>query len=179
MTIASLVADWNAAIEGNKQIVDNANAALQDQFDRGTISGQALIKGLKPSPQPLKAPPLAWSKWFLRTWGWSMLSRQSDAQASLPYDHWDMKHAREKVASLASSMGVHPALIINWDQLWRASWQFGGKLLWKPRSATGKRIHRQKAPKRIEKKLHAVKGARRSITEAKFHLAFFSCLFVC
>lgn len=167
VTIASLVADWNASLEKNQEIVEAANEELKQQFDNGNISAQAYLKGLRPSPQKVKPPSLTWSRWFLRVWGWSLLSRQSDAQASLPYDSFDMQQARARVASLTKESGVHPALIINYDQLWRASWQFGGKLMWKARSGIGKRMARKKAPKRAEKKLHSVKGARRSVTAAR------------
>lgn len=171
VTIASLVVDWNASLEKNQEIVSASNEELKQQLDNGTISAQAYLKGLRPVPEKLKPPSVGWSRWFLRVWGWSLLSRQSDAQASLAYDSFDMQQARAKVDSLTKEKGVHPALIINYDQLWRASWQFGGKLMWKARSGIGKRLPRKKAPKRCEKKLHAVKGARRSVTEARIILA--------
>ena len=170
-TINSLIDDWNASMEQNIKIIQDENMKLQQDYDAKKISPHEFLAGWQPLPQALNHPGSEWSKWFLRNWGWSLLSRQSDAQASLPYDHPDMVQARAQVAELSTR--THGALIINFDQLWRASWQFGGKLLYKGREDTGKRVQRKRAPKRIEKKLHCVKGARRSITVPQFEIASF------
>jgi len=169
-TVSSLITDWNASLEQNKIIIEEANQQLKAKLDAKEIDPKQFLIGWQPVPQFLRSPGLQWSKWFLRSWGWSLLSRQSDAQASLPYDHYDMVQARAKVAKMTAEDNIHPGLIINFDQLWRASWQFGGKLLYKAREHAGQRVARRKAPKRTEKKLHSVKGARRSITVTCFNL---------
>eukprot|EP00435_Cladocopium_sp_Y103_P041849 s3536_g11.t1 len=155
-TITSLVQDWNASLEQNGKIIEDSNAKLKQQLEAGVIDPREFLAGFQPAPRPVEPPSQQWSKWFLRAWGWSLLSRQSDAQQTLPYEHYDMVQARSQVADIAKE--AHGALIINFDQLWRASWQFGGKLLYKDRAKSGLRAARKKAPKRMEKKLHSIKG---------------------
>ena len=111
-TVSSLITDWNASLEQNKIIIEEANQQLKAKLDAKEIDPKQFLIGWQPVPQFLRSPGLQWSKWFLRSWGWSLLSRQSDAQASLPYDHYDMVQARAKVAKMTAEDNIHPGLII-------------------------------------------------------------------
>ena len=166
MTIISLIDDWNNSLEKNRDIIELNNKELKQSLEEGKIEPEVFMKSFQPVPTAVKHPSISWSRWFLRSWGWSLLTKQSDAQLSLPFEHYDMVQARSLVASMVDVHKVHPALLVNFDQLWRSSWQCSGKLLFKDRGHAGKRVHRAKAPKRMEKKLHAVKGARRSVTDS-------------
>lgn len=169
--MSSLVKDWNEKLASNRTIIEAANQQLREQYNDGKIDPREYLAAYQPVPEPLKLPNISWAKSFLRTWGWSLLSRQSDAQAALPFEHADMVAARAKVAKMTSEEKVHEALIINFDQLWRACWQWGGKLLYKDRANTAKRTCKKAAPKRLDKKLRCVKGARRSVTVPRFDVS--------
>ena len=83
-----------------------------------------------PRPRKLRTPDRRWGSWFLKKYGWSLLSRSSDQQQSLPYSHDDMRVAREDYQKLLQS-GVHGALILNYDQLWRCCWSHNSRLMFK------------------------------------------------
>ena len=60
---------------------------------------------------------------------------------------------------------MHKFLILNYDQLWRNCWQMSRyKLCFKNRSGAGKRVRKVAAGMRADKKIHSVRGSRRSIT---------------
>ena len=115
-----------------------------------------------PRPRKLRTPDRRWGSWFLKKYGWSLLSRSSDQQQSLPYSHDDMRVAREDYQKLLQS-GVHGALILNYDQLWRCCWSHNSRLMFKAGNA-GKATPRKAAPARANKKVDAVKHARRGVT---------------
>lgn len=176
VTAKSLVEDWNKMLEENKQIIQDSNQSLKQMYEKGTISAASLCEAWKPLPKPVSPPGYRWSRWFLKQYGWSLLSRQPDNQAWLPYEHSDMIAARAYVNGLVEQEKVHPATILNYDQLWRCCWSFSGKLMMKDRTKMQKRSRRGKIHKRVDKKLHAVKGNRRSVTVSRLHTAFcFNC----
>lgn len=163
-TAADLVKDWNNALEANREIIKEANLALKKKLEDKEISPTAFIAAYQPEPQLVKEPRLPWGRWFLREYGWSLLSRCSDSQAWLPFNHPEMVQARATVRALFEEKGVHPCCLLNFDQLWRQCWSYSGKLLMKERNHMGKRTKRSKCHKRADKKLHTVKGNRRSMT---------------
>lgn len=165
MTIEGLVRDWNKNIPNMAQAVKQSNQVLLDEMESGQLEAEAVIKAWMPTPSELPLPGSRWARWFLKEWGWSWLSRASDTQSWLPYSHPDMKAQRERLKTLLVSGRVHPALVLNFDQLWRSCYQFGGTLLYKERKRVGSKSKRCKAPKKSDKKLHMVKGARKGITE--------------
>ena len=116
-----------------------------------------------PKPRPLKPPSRQWASWFLRQYGWSLLSRGNDTQLSLPYCHEDMRRAREAYRALVDDKGVHGALVLNFDQLWRTAWGSNSKLLFKT-GCPGEPSQKSKAGARTSKKIDAVKHQRRGMT---------------
>ena len=179
-TAIDLCDDWNKALQDNVQIIRAANSELRSKFEASQISSRAFIAGFQAEPKPVKPPTLQWGRWFLQKYGWSLLSRCSDQQSWLPFNHPEMIAARQAVQDLFDAHNVHPAMVLNFDQLWRQSWSFTGKLLLKDRKAMGCRRNRSKCSKRADKKLHAVKGNRRSMTVPWFLTKHFVCsLFVC
>eukprot|EP00438_Fugacium_kawagutii_P029588 Skav213420 [mRNA] locus=scaffold38:167382:172740:- [translate_table: standard] len=112
---------------------------------------------------PVEKPSTAWVYNFLKRFGWSLLSSSSE-QASLGYNHPDMKLYRQHVENMIAE-GVHQHLILNFDQVWRCAFQWNGKMHWKARDLVGKPSSKTKAPKKLDKKRHAVRGARESLTD--------------
>ena len=80
-----------------------------------------------------------------------------------------MQRSRQETMELIAKAGVHRYLLLNYDQLWRAAWTPSGskfKLHYKHRSGAGKRVPKRRAGAREDKKIHSVRGSRRSITVA-------------
>ena len=115
-TARSLIHDWNTNIESIGEEVKLHNAQLIQDFRDGKLHPVAFQKGLEPLPKRLKEPSKSWCQWFRQAWGWSMLSRSSDTQAWLSYDHPDMVMAREAVRELETVHGCHDGMIINCRQ---------------------------------------------------------------
>ena len=78
-----------------------------------------------------------------------------------------MKMYREHYQDLLKD-GVRPYMVLNFDQLWRCAFSWDGKMQWKERGSIGKRGRKRRAPRQLDKKRHAVRGARKSITVARF-----------
>lgn len=124
-----------------------------------------------PIPQLIDPPGAIWAQWFKEAYGWSLLTRRGDDQQWLPYHHPDMVQSRAATQALIDEQEVNKFLILNYDQIWRSSWSMEHhKLHYKVRSKAGKRGSKRKAPHQEAKKVHAVKGSRRSMTVAKFEL---------
>ena len=158
----SLVHDWNDGMEEAIQAVRKQNEELKAKYDRKEISAEGVAKGLLEEPTKLKPPGLRWCRQFRDRFGWSLLTRSVE-QASLPWDHPDMEWSRNQFQMMLAS-GVHPHLVLNFDQVWRSAFNWTGKMLWKPREKLGQVGKRMKSPQRLEKKLHSVRGFRKSLT---------------
>ena len=119
-----------------------------------TIRMQAFEKPIVPKPDQ------RWCRGFSRRYCWGLLSASTD-QASLPFHHPDMqlyKHLYQKMIQ----QGVHPHLVLNFDQVWRCAFNWTGKMRWKKRANVGKRSKKVKAPQTLDKKRHAVRGLTRA-----------------
>ena len=149
-----------------KPLIDAQNAQFREMFAKGQLSISGFSKVLLPSPEPLNYVTVPWCKHFIKSWGWSLLSASSE-QASLPFNHPDMKMYREHYQDLLKD-GVRPYMVLNFDQLGRCAFRWDGKMQWKERGSIGKRGRKRRAPRQLDKKRHAVRGARKSITVARF-----------
>ena len=158
-TIAGLVEDWNAGVPAAQAAVKEHNDRVLAQVEDGSRTAQHALSLALPHPRPLSTTSRWWSGWFLRKWGWSMLARGSETQVSLPFEAEEMRTARQAYKELIEAQQVHPALILNYDQLWRCAWHSDSRLLYKSGKA-GTRSIKKKAPARANKKLHAVRHAR-------------------
>ena len=121
-------------------------------------------------------PGRSWCRHFLRNFGYSLLSNGCDGQAWLPYSHPDMEASRAHMRQLLEEK-CHAALVLNYDQMWRVAFSYGGKLLWKDRSSAGLRCQKRKISQKCDKKLHHVKGSRRSLTVSRTQFMCFWFLF--
>ena len=145
-------------------MVQKWNDEIMRKFEKGDIHAAAAIEGYLPPPRPVEAPSLAWVRKWKSSWGWSMLTRSADESTWLPYNHVDMQQSRARTAQMIAE-GVHRFLILNYDQLWRNSWCMSKhKIAWKDRQAVGTRARKCPAGARQDKKIHAVRGSRRSMT---------------
>lgn len=152
-------------MEERIKLVEEWNASLKADFHNGKISAEAALKGYERIPAKLSYPSLSWVRWWKSAWGWSMLTRAGEESSWLPFSHPDMVQSREHTMSLINEKHVHPYLILNYDQLWRNCWQMSRhKLCYKSRHGTGRRVGKTAADMRTDKKLHSVKGSRRSVT---------------
>ena len=161
-TARHLVENWNEGLKESVKLVKEQNENFRAMHERKEISTSALCSALLPEPTPVPMPDQNWCRKFSQQFGWSLLSGSSE-QASLPYSHPDMQLFRHTFQSMLAS-GVNKHLVLNFDQLWRCAFNVTGKLRWKPRVNVGKRSAKTKAPKRLDKKRHAVRSARRSLT---------------
>ncbi|CAL1164996.1 unnamed protein product [Cladocopium goreaui] len=114
-------------------------------------------------PSEVEKPNQKWCRNFVKNFGWSLLSPSME-QASLPFDHPDMKLYRDNYKKMITTGQVHPYLVLNFDQVWRCAFSWSGRMHWKPRENVGKRSKKVKTPKTLDKKRHAVRGARKSVT---------------
>lgn len=141
------------------------------QPQAGDISEEAVLASYMPIPTLVSPPGKAWAVWWKEAFGWSLLTRRGDDQQWLPYEHPDMSQSRAATQALIDEQGVHRFLILNFDQIWRSSWSMEHhKLHYKDRRAAGARGKKRKIQHREAKKVHAVKGSRRSMTVTKFEL---------
>ena len=166
MTAKGLVDQWNQSLEESIVAAKKWNEDVAAALDRGEMSAEAALSAIMPEPQKVVPPGRRWASSFLQQWGWSLLSRGADSQLWLPYDHADMVASRADFRSLLEKEDVHPALILNYDQLWRAAWCASGKLLFKA-GPKGQPAQRTKAPRRADKKINMIKHSRRGITDAR------------
>ena len=162
-TVISLIDDWNEGVKITKKQVDDHNKQILEDAAAGTISAEAALKGLLGPPERLVHPTTSWCRHFLKNYGYSLLSKGCDSQAWLPYSHPSMKAARDYVRDLLQHH-VHGGLMLNYDQVWRVAFTWGGKLLWKERDQVGQRAKKRRIDPKEDKKLHHIKGSRRSIT---------------
>ena len=130
--------------------------------EEGKLSVKDLANSLLPTPAKVEMVGEKWCRYFIERFGWSLLSVSSQ-QACLPYNHADMKMYRDHFRDMIDS-GVHKYLVLNFDQVWRCAFSWCGKLQYKPRELVGKIGRKRPVHKTIDKKRHAVRGARRSLT---------------
>ena len=159
-TVRGLISDWNASVEVTQKKVDAHNAEIIKALEEGKNSGHAAAAGLHAFV--VGKPSKSWRRHFLRKHGWSMFSKGADSTSWLPYSHPDMEASRAHMRELLQR--IHPAMCLNYGQVWRTAFTFGGRLLWKPRKMVGERGKACKLPQRQDKKLHFIEGSRRSIT---------------
>ena len=116
---------------------------------QGELHAAAVQGAFQPLPRKLKVPSQSWARFWRSKWGWSMLTRGSNEQEWLGYNHPDMKLSREAFQEMIGS-GVHPGLILNFDQLWRACWATSKyKLAYKARSNAGVRTSKKKTRSKV------------------------------
>lgn len=100
MTIQGLINDWNSNISEMETVVTQANEEIMQKINDGTMSLEAGVTAWNPLPKKLAMPGGRWARWFLKEWGWSFLSRNSDTQTWLPYNHPDMESMRQRIKTL-------------------------------------------------------------------------------
>lgn len=144
------------------------NREVKARYEANEISAQQVLSLVEPEPKPIKYPSESWIRIWKSCWGWAMLTRSADDSAWLPYSHTDMETARNEVNKLVSEHGCHPYLLLNYDQVWRNAWSLSKTpLCYKQRSGAGKRTKKARVGTRIDKKVHAIRGARRSLTDLR------------
>lgn len=164
-TINSLIDDWNSTYDDKLKMVQEHNASIEQDFNAGKLSAAEVCEMFEQPPKRLTYPSSSWCRWWRSRWGWALLSRSSDDQLWLPYSHCDMEMARSKIQGLITTHQVHPCLVLNYDQLWRNAFSLGNTpLCYKGRAGAGQRVPKTSGGARMDKKIHSVKGARRSIT---------------
>ena len=163
--MSDLVKDWNATLGERKESIQAWNSELSAKYKRGEIGCEALATGLQVEPEQVPKPTPKWASSWRKRWGWSMLTRGSNDSTWLPWDRPDMMAARKALSDQIQEESIHPGLILNYDQVWRACWSTSKyKLAYKDRSQMGKQPTRRKHGPRLDKKVHAIKGSRRSMT---------------
>lgn len=171
VTVNGLIDDWNKGLQNIVEKHEQWNEDVRSKLANGQMSAEEAIAAYTPRPVVVKHPSRRWCVHWLRRFGWSVLTKGSEAQASLPYEHPDMMQARQYVRSLTSEYGCHGAMILNFDQVWRCCWSFCGKLYYKGSHLAGQPCKRQKVGAHVDKKLHMVKGSRRALTAARTGLS--------
>lgn len=170
-TLADLIDDWNRTLDERCEVVKAANAEVGRKYKEGLLLPEAAIEALQPLPERLQYPSESWVRWWKSSWGWSMLQRSADDQQYLPYGHQDMAMARKLVKDMfeVEDPPVHRYLLLNYDQVWRSCYSNSKyKLCYKDRSGAGQRARKKAIPRRLDKKLHTVKGSRASLTASWF-----------
>lgn len=150
--------------------VKKHNDHYQALYDKGELSADGLRQALAPMPEKLKPPSNQWCRAFSERFGWSLLSSSSE-QASLPFDSPDMELSRKQFSDMIKG-GVHPALVLNFDQVWRCAYSCSAKMFWKAKQNVGRREAKKAPPKSLDKKHHAVRGARKSLTVPWNHFRY-------
>ena len=77
-----------------------------------------------------------WASRFKAKWGWRDRAVNT-AGNYLDYDNPVMVRARAEEAHRAAAEGVHFALLLNYDQLWEATWRGPKRVMWKQREHVG------------------------------------------
>lgn len=144
-------------------MIAEQNAHFQDLFEKNKLSAKALSKALLPMPTEAKKPTVVWCRDFVKRYGWSLLTASTEQQ-SLPFNHPDMILYRKNYREMIESGKIHPHLVLNFDQVWRCAFNWTGRMQWKERAKVGQRGVKRKIPKTQDKKRHAIRGARKSLT---------------
>ena len=71
-----------------------------------------------------------WCARFKRAWKWSH-RRNNTTGNYLPYNAPQMQAYRMKFKAMVETQGVHPRLILNYDQVWAMQYAPPEKTLWK------------------------------------------------
>lgn len=159
----SLVDDWNSCLDHMVEKVKAWNATLLQKFTDGLVTPEHVMNGLEPIPQGLRYPSEHWCRDFKLNYGWSMLTRGSSEAQWLGYCHPDMQSSRDDFQEAMKS--CHGALCLNFDQVWRNSWNTSAfKMFHKSCDAIGIRGRRKTPGRREDKKVHHVKGSRKAMT---------------
>lgn len=169
LTLESLIHDWNASLGARNKVIDEWNEEIRAKYQNGEILPETALDSLEPQRKPLAVPSSSWVRSWKAAWGWSMLSRGGDEQAWLAYSSSDMINARQGVRDQFAKAGVHPFLMLNYDQLWRQNFTTGNlRLSYKHRKNVGRKANKQRVTMKIDKKIHAIKGGRHSMTVSCF-----------
>lgn len=163
-TLSSLVEEWNATVDDSVQKVEDYNKEVTEKFHKGEVHAKALMQSLQIPPKKLKCPSRSWARWWRAQFGWTMLTRGTSDSQWLPYHHADMVASRMQTRKVLEEE-CHGGLMLNMDQLWRASWSTSKfKMAYKPRKFAGGKAKKGRHGPRLDKKIHCIKGARRSVT---------------
>ena len=170
-----MIRKWNEGLQEARDAVEKYNNELIQMHKEKKITARDVAKRRLKYPTKVDEVSERWGRTFMKRFGWSLLS-SSQEQASLPYDHADMEMYRQHYKHMLSQ-GVHKHLVLNFDQVWRCAFSWNGKMHWKPRTKVGKTGKKTKTPKQLDKKRHAVRGARKSLTVPRCKLKVEKCLF--
>lgn len=156
-------------MEKRKSAAIDHNNALLKKVENDELPAAAALEAVLPLPEFIPPPTEAWCKWFRQKSGWSLLGRAMENSAWLPFSHPDMVASRQHVRELLNGE-VHPALILNVDQVWRRAYDNKFRFMHKSRSMVGQRSKRSKVHRTIDKKAHFIGGSRRSVTVSQLHM---------
>jgi hypothetical protein len=169
-TANKLSAEYNLALPDAQAKIDDYNQKITAELletgaPKATVRA-ALLPAAKLSPTDLS---LKWGALFLKAFNWSKRATNTKGQF-LAYDHPLMISSRKMVQESIND-GVHPWLILNYDQVWRAAYKGMTYVYRKPLVEVGKRKVRGKMLKNKARKngikdprLDHMAKARQSIT---------------
>jgi len=71
------------------------------------------------------------TKSFMKKFGVSSYTQTSRPGAHLPYESEPMKRYRNYINRSVEEKGIHPRLILYWDQVWVLLWTPEAQIIWK------------------------------------------------
>ena len=155
--------EWNSTVDDSVEKVEAYNKGITQKYREGGIHAKALLHSFQVPPKKLKCPSRSWARWWRGQFGWTMLTRGTNDSQWLGYHHEDMVASRMQTRKLLEV--CHGGLMLNMDQLWRASWGTSKfKMAYKNRKFGGIKAKKGRHGPRLDKKIHTIKGARRSVT---------------
>lgn len=164
-TLNSLIDDWNTALEHTTAVITQHNEEVERKYKSGELLPESFLNAYLPVPKKVDYPSLSWVRWWKASWGWTLLARTDNGGGWLPFNSSDMQQAREEVRALITRDSVNKHLILNYDQVWRCAFSLTKcPLMYKHRSGAGQRAAKRRMGPQHDKKIHTIRGSRKSIT---------------
>jgi len=110
-------------VSAHNEAAKTKNANLLEQLDMETVTVEHAIRERVPMRPEIKIQiDRRWCYRWRKRWGWR--KRQTGMTGNfLPYDHHLMRSVRQRVGMLFeradAATRIHPALLLNYDQVWK------------------------------------------------------------
>ena len=117
--LKGVVKAYNNKVRESNEAGQKRNKQLLVLLEEGVIDPvSAMTMARKMVPPAQQRTTRTWTTRFRDRYDWSK-NTTGMTGIFLPYNHPEMERVRQKVTTLRTVSGVHPRLILNYDQLWK------------------------------------------------------------
>jgi len=140
-TLQWCIEAYNGEAKRVNDIVFQHNTALLKQFEEnGDFTVDDLRRSAWQYQEQIDDSTIAWHhqvKSFMKNFAVNSYTQSSRPGAHLPYESEPMKRYRNFINNATVEHGVHPQLILYWDQVWVLLFSPESRILWKSPTKQG------------------------------------------